>query len=99
MGTSLRLRRRIEREFPDPGSAKGIEDLLASAVESLHLSNWGSDGIERIQAAIVIGGMGDLARVRGMRDLALQGWRDALVAADLANEDWRDRLDAELGLA
>jgi len=97
MGTSLRLRRRIERDFPGPGSAKGIEDLLANAVESLHLSQWDSDEIERIQAAIVIGGSGDLGQLRGMRDLALQDWRDALVAAGLANEDWPERLDAELG--
>jgi O-methyltransferase involved in polyketide biosynthesis len=28
--------------------------------------------------------------------LAEQDWRDALVAADLANEDWPDRLNANL---
>jgi hypothetical protein len=99
MGISPRLRRRIDREFREPGSAKGIEGLLTNVVESLHGSHWGSDEVERIQAAILIRGNGDLARIRDMRDLALQDWRDALAAADLANEDWPDRLDAELGRA
>ena len=94
---SARLRRRIEREFPEPGAANGIEELLDDAVQSLYLSNWDTEDIERIQAAIVLGGGGDLARIKDMRDLALKDWRDALVAADLANEDWRQRLAAELG--
>jgi hypothetical protein len=77
MGISPRLRRRIDREFREPGSAKGIEGLLTNVVESLHGSHWGSDEVERIQAAILIRGNGDLARIRDMRDLALQDWRDA----------------------
>ena len=97
MAVSSRLRRRIEQDFPQPGSAKGIEHLVVKTVESLHLCHWGSDAVERIHAAIVVGGRGDLARVRDMRDLVLQDWRDALLAADLANEDWPERLDAELG--
>ncbi|MEV0288674.1 MULTISPECIES: hypothetical protein [unclassified Kribbella] len=98
MDLSPRLRRRIARDFPEPGSAEGIADLVASAVESLPLADWPPTAIERIQAAIVIGGSGDLARVRHMRDLALQDWRDLLLAADLGNQDWARRLDAELGL-
>ena len=90
-------RRRIERDFPEPGRAKDIEDLLADAVESLDLSQWDAHALERIQAAIVLGAGGDLAGVRAMRDLALQDWCDALVAADLAGQDWPERLDAELG--
>jgi len=94
---SARLRRRIEREFREPGAANGVEALLDEAVESLRLSNWDTEDIERIQAAIVLGGGGDLARIKDMRNLALEDWRDALVAADLANEDWPQRLAAELG--
>lgn len=97
MSLSPRLRRRIARDFPEPGSAAGIEDLVVSAVESLPLADWPATAIERIQAAIVIGGSGDLARLRHMRDLALQDWRDLLVAAGLGNQDWPRRLDAELG--
>jgi hypothetical protein len=32
-----------------------------------------------------------------MLDLATADWRDALVAAELADQDWRQRLDIELG--
>jgi hypothetical protein len=70
---------------------------LANVVETLDESQWGAEEVERIQAATLIRGMGDLGRIRDMRDLALQDWRDALAAADLANEDWPERLDAELG--
>ena len=97
MGTSPRIRRRIERDFPEPGRAKEVEELLTAAVASLDLDHWGAHALERIQAAIVLGAHGDLAGVRAMRDLALQDWRDALVAADLAGQDWPERLDAELG--
>ena len=66
-------------------------------MEWLRLGNWDTEDIERIQAAIVLGGGGDLARIKNMRDIAFKDWRDVLVAADLANEDWPQRLAAELG--
>jgi hypothetical protein len=42
-------------------------------------------------------GRGDLVRIKQLRDLGLEDWRDALVAAELADEDWSQRLDRELG--
>jgi hypothetical protein len=83
---SERLRRRIERDFGEPGSAAAVIDMVAAADES-----------ERVQAAVVLWAGGDLARLRDARDLARLDWRDVLVRADLADEDWRLRLDAELG--
>jgi hypothetical protein len=83
--TTPRLLRRIERDFPQAGSASA-EASIVSAVDS-----------ERVQAAVVLWGRGDLARIRDACDLALTDWRDALVRADLADEDWAERLDAELG--
>jgi hypothetical protein len=83
---SERLRRRVERDFPEPGSANGVMVMVSAVGESA-----------RIQAAMVIWANGDLARVREIRELALLDWRDALVTAELANEDWPERLDAELG--
>jgi hypothetical protein len=85
---SERLRRRIERDFPEPGSAAAVLDLVGAVSES-----------ERVQAAVVVWGSGDLARLRDVCDLAGQDWRDVLVRAGLADEDWPLRLGAELGPA
>jgi hypothetical protein len=85
---SERLRRRIERDFPEPGSAAAVLELVGAVSES-----------ERVQAAVVVWGSGDLVRLRDARDLAGQDWRDVLVRACLAGEDWPSRLDAELGPA
>ena len=52
---------------------------------------------ERLQAAIVLLAGGSFIRVREAVQLALTDWRDLLVAAELAHEDWPDRLLAELG--
>jgi hypothetical protein len=52
---------------------------------------------ERVQAAVVLAASGNLARLRQMLDLATADWRDALVAAELADEGWQQRLDIELG--
>ncbi|MGN6609755.1 MAG: hypothetical protein ACTHMS_22430 [Jatrophihabitans sp.] len=57
----------------------------------------GVDGSERVQASLVLWANGDLARLRDARDLAALDWRDALVRAGLADEDWPSRLDVELG--
>jgi hypothetical protein len=83
---SDRLRKRIERDFPEPGSAPAVIELVGAVEET-----------ERVQAAVVLWARGDLARLRDARDLASQDWRDVLVRAGLADEDWRSRLDAELG--
>jgi hypothetical protein len=73
-------------DFPDAGSAEEIARLVAGAHDS-----------ERVQAAIVLCGRGDLARIREAQALATQDWRDVLVRAELADDDWRDKLDAQLG--
>ena len=52
---------------------------------------------ERVQAAVVLWAAGDLARLHDALDLAELDWRDVLVRADLADEDWPARLEAELG--
>jgi hypothetical protein len=81
-----RLRERIERDFPEPGSAVAAVRLVAENTEA-----------ERVQAAIVLWARGDLVRLRDACQLAREDWRDALVRGDLADDDWRTTLDAELG--
>jgi hypothetical protein len=85
-GVTPRLFRRIVHDFPQPGSAQEISRLLAQASDS-----------ERVQAAILLWGSGDLERLRDAIQLAGVDWRDALMRADLAKDDWRDRLNSELG--
>jgi len=81
-----RLRRRIESDFPEPGSADEVVRLVSEASDS-----------ERVQAAIVLWARGDLPRIRSSVELAKSDRRDVLVRGDLADEDWPDMLEAELG--
>jgi hypothetical protein len=85
-GPTSRLLRRIRTDFPDTGSAEEIARLVSDAHDS-----------ERVQAAIVLRGRGDLARIRDAQALAIKDWRDVLVRAELADDDWREKLDARLG--
>lgn len=83
---TARLRRRIERDFSAPGSASEAAKIVSSAGDT-----------ERVQAAAVIWARGDLTRLQDAHDLALADWRDVLVRAGLADDDWTLRLDVELG--
>ena len=85
-GMSPRLRRHVQSDFPSAGSAAEVERLVTDATES-----------ERVQAAIVLWSGGDLGRLHEAIALAGADWRDVLVRADLADEDWSSRLDDELG--
>ncbi len=92
-----RLQRRIARDFPEPGSAHGVELLLDNFVEEALGRRAHTSEAPRLQAAVVLLAAGDLGRMRKAIDLGLQDWRDLLVAAGLANADYADRLDLELG--
>ena len=82
---SARLERRIERDFPEPGSAHEIVRIVASAADS-----------ERVQAAIVLAARGDRQELARQADLAQVDWRDVLVNGGLENEDWTALLDLYL---
>jgi hypothetical protein len=81
-----RLRRRIERDFPEPGSADEIARIVSKASDS-----------ERIQAAIVLRASGDIVRLRDAVRLTATDWRDTLVGAGLPDDDWAETLDSALG--
>jgi hypothetical protein len=85
-GISHRLQRRIEHDFPAPGSADAVAQMVAAASES-----------ERVQTAIIFCARGQTDRLRDACDLAKLDWRDVLVGAGLADENWPARLDTELG--
>lgn len=79
---SDRLTQRVLADF----GASDVVDPLIGDLDS-----------ERVQAAVVLWARGDIDRLRDAAALAHQDWRDALVRAGLADDDWPERLDAELG--
>jgi hypothetical protein len=66
-------------------------------LEALELPSAENQSLERVQAAIVLAAAGDEGRLEQAAARAETDWRDILVAADLADENWRERLDDEFG--
>lgn len=93
-----RLERRVRRDFPEPGSAASVLELLA---ELPHRAGYDHEVLasERVQAAVVLLAHGDIGRLHQAIDLAAVDWRDLLVAAGLAEGDWGTVLDLELGFS
>jgi hypothetical protein len=93
---SVRLERRIRRDFSEPGSAPEIMRMID---ELPNTAGYDTEffASERLQAAIVLLAQGSLHRFHEAVRLALTDWRDLLVAAGLAHESWPDRLQTELG--
>ena len=86
-----RLIARIRHDFTLEDANEVIGWLGALPVEA-----YGRQDPERVQAALVIAAFRDLRHfVAGVRLLRID-WRDVLVAADLAEGDWPQRLNAEL---
>lgn len=81
-----RLASRVRHDFPEPGSADALIGRLATVGEG-----------ERVQAAVVLWARGDLGRFDDSLALCEVDWRDVLVRGGLADDDWPERLDAELG--
>jgi hypothetical protein len=91
MHVSPRLTRWVTDAFPS-GSCEQVLDELRNLPPDVV----GRQDPERIQAALVLRTGGDWNEFVQMRDLAIRDWRDALVAAGLAHEDWPERLSANL---
>ncbi|MDT7845072.1 hypothetical protein [Streptomyces justiciae] len=91
---TARLHTRIERDFPEPGAAKGIEGALRVLAGELEGSR---QDTERLLAAAVLIADGDVDRFRSAVRLGRQDWRDLLVSGGVADGDWPSVLDRELG--
>jgi hypothetical protein len=89
MEPTARLARRVRHDF-----GADAELVLAALAE---LPGYAAS--ERVQAAMVRLADGGLGRLDAQLREALIDWRDVLVAAGLAHEDWPERLDADLGPA
>ena len=75
--------------------ADQVLELLVQIPESAPLSE--KQDPERLQAACVLPARGDISEFARRVRLLNRDWRDALVAAALAQPDWPRKLDAELG--
>jgi len=87
MEPTARLERRVQEDF-------GVDaELVLAALAELT----GYAASERVQAAVVKLARGDLDHLdRELRETQID-WRDVLVAAGFAHEDWPERLDDYLG--
>jgi hypothetical protein len=92
--TSERVKARVIRDF---GAAHA--DVLLAQLDALELPLIGEEkeGLERVQAAILLAARGDRDRFSYFVELAEVDWRDVLVAGGLADEDWADRMLTALG--
>lgn len=92
MEVTPRLGRWVRATF-----ANGTAGPVLNALRGLEADAIGRQDPERIQAALVIRSGGDWTHFEGMLHLVRMDWRDALLAADLGNDDWPHRLTAVLG--
>ncbi|WP_062291246.1 hypothetical protein [Demequina phytophila] len=83
-----------ERAAEDFGRAA---PRVVSALERLRTPHAADP--ERIQAAILLAARGSLTLLEDALDHAREDWPDLLDRAGLAGDDWRDRIDSELGHA
>lgn len=90
MVVSARLARWITSHY-GPGSA----DRVIEELERLPWDFGGGQDSERIGAALVLGG--SWTDFEGRLRTARIDWRDLLVGAGLGDEDWPERVEAQLG--
>jgi hypothetical protein len=90
---SVRLQVWICQHF-EPDEVEPVLDLLAEAVPGEPGDT--IEGIERVQAAVVILSGGNSQRFLQAVSMAQSDWRDVLVAAQLAHDGWADRLNTVL---
>jgi hypothetical protein len=88
-----RLRKRIEHDFP-----AGSAEYVVSYLEGLSDSEYGGQGRERVQAALVLASRGRRDRFESMVRLLRIDWRDVLMAGGVGQGDWSAVLDEELGV-
>jgi hypothetical protein len=80
-----------ERDF-GPTSSWALDQLNRLSMPLSELQN-----TERLLAAVVLLSGGNVEAFQKAMDVGRVDWRDLLVAAGLANEDWPQCLERELG--
>jgi hypothetical protein len=92
--TTQRLARRVRREFSADDAVNVLEQLRAIPEA---LPGGERQNRERLQAALVLPARGDRRAFDELLELAHIDWRDLLVAAELADDDWPKKLKTALG--
>ena len=82
MSVSLIVREQVHRFF-----APAQADDVISALDASDLS-MGEVRAERVHLAILLVSRGDVQEFQAALNQAKHDWRDTLVTAELANEDW-----------
>jgi len=67
-------------------------------LDGLPDSEYGRQGRERAQAALMLASRGERERFDSMVQLLRMDWRDVLMAGGLGHDDWRAVLERELGI-
>lgn len=88
MGSTTERVGRLVTGLFGPGGEQPVIERLARMTERL-----GPEAGERVHAAVVLASHGDLEMLEEQSRLAELDWRDVLVSADLADDDWDERLD------
>ena len=92
MALTRRIERRIAEEYAE-GDRQTVEELIRELGESSKEEGGG----ERIAAATLIHGLGQVDRLLTAVQVAREDWRDILMGSGLERADWRDRLASEFG--
>lgn len=95
---SPRVRRRMEVDYPGVDHERAVAVLVGLDLGAWRIGDHAA-GRERIHAALLRLARGDVRRLEQTAAEARVDWRDVLVAADLAGEDWPARVSEELGPA
>ncbi|MEU7661613.1 hypothetical protein [Streptomyces lincolnensis] len=93
MTLSSRITRRVSRDYAEQ-DRQAVEEVLLGVVDGRGV---GSDGAERIVAAVLLHAAGDVDQLLAMANLAQVDFRDVLMGSGLEHGDWAARLDAEFG--
>ncbi|WP_217235587.1 hypothetical protein [Streptomyces sp. AC555_RSS877] len=97
MRLTHRIKRRISEDYT-PEDRSAVEELLLDLASGLEKDEGFSQAeLERIIAATLIGGGGDVDRLLNWVQFARRDFRDVLVGSGLEHSDWPERLDSEFG--
>lgn len=91
---SRRLAARVRADF-NPAESDVVLELLEQL--KLPFLDDNLPGRERVEAAVLVLAGGNRSLLLQAGALAEADWRDVLVAAGLAHEDWPQQVDALLG--
>ncbi|WP_078630621.1 hypothetical protein [Streptomyces roseochromogenus] len=92
MGLTPRIKRRISKDY-SAEDREAVEEILLELMGDLEEGG----GAERVAAATLIHGQGQVDRFLIAVQVARRDWRDILMNSGLEYGDWPERLESEFG--